>query len=146
MSFKPISDSVFIEDNSTLNLLLAIAPKKQMELVCSINKAGDAWQIQAQIICTISENQTQSPQKFACNLGSVKLEPMETRTIGAWKEVFSRSGGDQWNLAKMHLEDDNGRRMNAVETLAKYANQELVEITAYGNGVSVKSDYLTLKV
>lgn len=146
MSFKPISDSVFIAVNSTLNFHLDISSEKKMDLECSIVKVGEAWQVQAQIAYFISLKPTQSTQKFECSLDSVYLEPMETRTIGAWKEVFLRSNGDQWSLSALVLEGNREVYINPVESFAKYANQNLLEITAYENGVSIKSDYLTLKV
>ena len=124
MSFVSISESNFIDFDSTLNLQLVVSPQTTIALMCSINKVEGAWQVKAQITCIILYNQ--APLKFEGNLNAIKLEPMQTRTIGAWKEVFLRSAGDQWSLPSLSLVGNHGVYVDPVASLANYANHNLL--------------------
>ena len=144
MTFKPIYDPVFFDSNSKLSLCLTISPDKNLELKCSIKKVENTWQIKVHLVCLVSQNHENAPKTFVCKLKPVDLQAMESRVIGAWKEVFLKESGNQLNLPAF-IRDIDWDRLDPIDALDQFANQDLLEISAYENGITLKSEYLKIK-
>jgi hypothetical protein len=142
MTLRPIYDSKFYDKNCDLQLSLEISAHKALKIQCSIKKADDAWTVGASIFCIVSENQKNPAKTFTCQLPSLTLEPTEIKVIGAWLDVFLKE--NSWSLPPLICEDDS-TQLDPLASLEEYANQNLLEITAYTNGVTVKSEYLQLQ-
>jgi hypothetical protein len=140
MVLKAIYKPEFCDGNRTLHLYLEISPRKTLSLECTLQKANETWRVSASIICTVAQNQKNPPLTYTCQLPPIVLQPMDTRVIGAWYDVFWKE--NQWPIPLLMLEDE---QLDPIESLDRFANQNLLEIKAYKNGFTLKSEYLQLE-
>jgi hypothetical protein len=142
MVLKPIYKPEFFDENRTLRLHSKIPPHKALNLECTFKKASEAWRVSVSIICTIAENQKNPPINFTCQLPPIDLQPMDTKVIGAWNSIFWKE--DYWPLPLL-TQEGKSAQLNPEEALDELANQDLLVITVYKNGFTVKSEYLQLE-
>jgi hypothetical protein len=142
MAVKSISSPAFYDADRNLRLSLAISPKRTLKLECFIERVNETWTVNASAVCIISQNQKNLSGTFRCQLPPLVLQPMDVRVLGAWREVFMKDY--YWPFPPL-IREDNSSELDPLEGLEEYANQDLLQISAYRNGFTVRSDSLQLE-
>lgn len=114
----------FVNTDKTLHLQQAVG-NKTLDLYCKVHPLDKNWQLEVE--AKLSEGVTTKIHKIAPFI----LKSGEVKWVGSWDPIFAKDAV-ALNLSKNI----------PVKDLGNFSNETLLVIHAYGNGVTINSNYL----
>ncbi len=127
-----------IEHNGACAFSCSLDAKKILNVYLAITQTETSWEVSGNVLLKITDSveefkeaEVKEKKAFTYKISPFLISKGQSKWIGSWDPCFEKSGVSV-----------NCATSIPPEEFDKLANQTLIKITAFSNGILIDSDYL----